>query len=318
MSRYGKKKAKKRNKILKFLSLFIILFVAITGYAVYQYYQGLKFAGVPPIEQKETEFNGAEMDKELGKVNVLLLGVDSRGEEKARTDTIMIAQYDPKNGTSKLVSLMRDIYVEIPGYNNNKINTAFFLGGAELLRQTIKQNFDIDINYYSLIDFQGFEKVVDALAPNGVEIDVEKEMSYRIGVVLKPGLQKLDGKELLGYARFRHDAQGDFARVERQQKVMNALKDEITSLYGVTRLPKMVGTIQPFIVTNIDGLDRMALLKDFLLNPPADIETMRIPIDNSFVDASYEHAGSVLEIDISKNKQALHAFLNTETSDKDF
>jgi polyisoprenyl-teichoic acid--peptidoglycan teichoic acid transferase len=310
MSRYLNKKAKKKSKLFKFLTVLLVLFVMVTGYGVYQYYQGLKSAGDSQIDQADIDFNGAKIEE---KVNVLLLGVDSRGEEKSRTDTIMIAQYDPKNNTSKLVSVMRDIYVEIPGYKNNKINTAYFHGGAELLRQTIKQNFDIDIHYYALVDFQGFEKVVDALAPNGVEIDVEKKMSYRIGVVLEPGLQKLNGKELLGYARFRHDAQGDFARVERQQKVISALKDEMISFYGVTRLPKMIGTVQPFIVTNLNGLDRMSLITDFLLNPPDDIETLRIPIEGSYWDESYRHAGSVLELDMEKNKQALQQFLNPDT-----
>lgn len=246
----------------------------------------------------------------MGKVNILLLGVDSRGEEKSRTDTIMIAQYDSEKQTAKIVSLMRDIYVEIPDHKNYKINTAYFLGGPELLRQTIKRNFDIDIHYYAVIDFKGFESVIDTLAPHGIEMNVEKKMSKNIGVVLQPGLQDLNGKQLLGYSRFRDDAQGDFGRVNRQQKVLNALKDKIISVNGVAKLPKLVGTIQPYIDTNLEGIDRLAILKDFFLNPPDNIETLRIPVDKSYTPGSYEHAGSVLEIDFEKNKQAIDQFLN--------
>ncbi|MEH7356402.1 LCP family protein [Neobacillus drentensis] len=317
MNRQLYKKKKSKTKLKKVFLGFFALLLGLSGYIYYQYSQGLKQASGKNIvtnEKAKQEFNGTKKEK-MDKVNILLLGVDSRGEEKSRTDTIMIAQYDPKNQTAKIVSLMRDIYVEIPNHRNYKINTAYFLGGPELLRQTIKKNFDIDIHYYAMIDFKGFESVVDTLAPNGIEMDVEKRMSENIGVVLKPGLQYLNGKELLGYARFRHDANGDFGRVERQQKVINALKDEIISVNGVTKLPKLVGTIQPYIETNLEGIDRLELLKDFFLNPPDEIETLTIPVENSYKMGNYEHAGSVLEIDFEENKQAIKQFLNEDQVD---
>jgi polyisoprenyl-teichoic acid--peptidoglycan teichoic acid transferase len=315
MNRIILKKKKKRSKYKKIFFSIVGFFLVLSGFIYYQYSQGLNQANGKSTAikgDKKVEFNGAEKENRE-KVNVLLLGVDSRGEEKSRTDTIMIAQYDPKEQTAKLVSLMRDIYVEIPDKQNYKINTAYFLGGPELLRKTIKQNFDIDIHYYAVIDFQGFETVVDTLAPSGIELEVEKRMSEKIGVVLQPGLQYLNGKELLGYARFRSDAESDFGRVERQQKVMNALKDEIISVNGVAKIPKLVGTIQPYIDSNLEGMDLLAILKDFFLNPPGDIETLRIPVDNSYTFGSYEHAGSVLEIDFEENKQAIKQFLNENT-----
>jgi polyisoprenyl-teichoic acid--peptidoglycan teichoic acid transferase len=317
MNRQGfKKKKKKKLKIINVTFVILVLLLGLSGYIYYQYSQGLQQASgkstVSAGETTKTEFNGAETEL-TDKINILLLGVDSRGEEKSRTDTIMIAQYDPENQKAKLVSLMRDIYVEIPDKQSYKINTAYFLGGPELLRKTIKQNFDIDIHYYAVIDFKGFESVVDTLAPNGIEMDVEKRMSENIGVVLQPGLQNLNGKQLLGYARFRHDANGDFGRVERQQKVINALKDEAISINGVAKLPKLVGTIQPYIDTNLEGLDLLAVVKDFFLHPPADIETLTIPVEQSYTMESYEHAGSVLEIDFEENKQAIEQFLNDNT-----
>jgi len=307
---------KKNNIGRKILAILLLVVLGILGYIFFQYNQGVKIAeengdvAQADPEEKHEEFNGADIKNTLGKVNVLLLGIDTRGEEKARTDTIMIAQYDPKNETAKLVSLMRDIYVEIPGYQNYKINTAYFLGGPELLRQTILHNFGIDLHYYAIVDFKGFETLIDTLAPNGIEIEVEKEMSEYIDVTLYPGVQKLNGKELLGYARFRQDAEGDFGRVRRQQKVIKTLRDELISFNGITKLPKLVGTVQPYLDTNISRLEMMGVLKDLILNTPEDIQTLRIPLDNSFVDSSYPHAGAVLEIDMEQNKQALDAFLN--------
>ena len=127
----------------------------------------------------------------------------------ARTDSIMIAQYDFLNKKVKIISVMRDIYAEIPGYRNYKINTAYTLGGPELLRKTIEKNLGIPIEHYAIIDFKGFEAMVDEISPSGVPVNVEKDMSENIGVSLKKGQHNLNGKELLGYARFRHDEEGD-------------------------------------------------------------------------------------------------------------
>ncbi|MGE8203491.1 LCP family protein [Heyndrickxia sp. NPDC080065] len=313
-SRYSKKKRKVRKGRI-FLFVFLILILAVGGYAYSQYYQGKKQAGKGMVKQENIEFNGKKDEK--GRINFLLLGVDKRkNETKSHTDTIMVAQYDPKSGDVKLISLMRDMFVDVPGYKKWKINTAFFLGGPELLRQTIQQTFGLDVQYYVQVDFKGFEKIVDTLAPDGIEIDVEKKMSKNIGVTLEPGLQKLNGKELLGYARFRHDAEGDFGRVARQQKVINALKSEILSVNGITKAPKLVGTIQPFIQTNISTTDSIALLTKVLLNQPKKIETLTVPVKGAFTEGRSDYAGAVLEIDQEKNRQAIDAFLNGDNTEE--
>jgi polyisoprenyl-teichoic acid--peptidoglycan teichoic acid transferase len=307
------RKTRKKKRGRKVLLVLLLLIFSLLGYAAYQFYSGYKMAGNDQL-QGDYKFNGVK--DENGKVNVLLLGVDSRGEEKSRTDTMMLAQIDPKTNETKLVSFMRDIYVEIPGYKNYKLNTAFYLGGPELLRKTIKHNFDIDIQYFMVVDFKGFEQSVDILAPEGIEMDVEKAMSENIGVSLQPGVQNLNGKELLGYARFRADAEGDFGRVERQQKVINALKDEVLSIGGVTKLPKMAGSIQPYIQTNMSKLDQMSIAKDILLSNTSDMDKLTIPVEGSYGFGSYSGVGSVLEIDFEENTKALKDFLNGKSSDE--
>jgi len=307
------RKSKKKKRGRKVILVLLLLIFSLLGYAGFQFYSGYKMAGDDKL-QEDYKFNGVK-DKD-GKVNVLLLGVDSRGEEKSRTDTMMLAQIDPKTNETKLVSFMRDIYVEIPGYQNYKLNTAFYLGGPELLRKTIKHNFDIDIQYFMVVDFKGFEQSVDVLAPEGIEMDVEKAMSENIGVSLQPGVHNLNGKELLGYARFRADAEGDFGRVERQQKVINALKDEVLSIGGVTKLPKMAGSIQPYIQTNMSKLDQISIAKDILLSNSSDMDKLTIPVEGSYGFGSYSGVGSVLEINFEENIQALKDFLNGKSSDE--
>ncbi|MCA0148092.1 LCP family protein [Rossellomorea vietnamensis] len=306
------RKTKRKKRGRKVILVLLILIFSLIGYAAFQFYSGYKMAGEDQM-QEDYKFNGVK--DENGKVNVLLLGVDSRGEKKSRTDTMMLAQIDPKTNETKLVSFMRDIYAEIPGYKNYKLNTAFYLGGPELLRKTIKQNFDLDIQYYMIVDFKGFEQSVDILAPEGIEMDVEKAMSENIGVSLEPGVQNLNGKELLGYARFRHDENGDFGRVERQQKVIAALKEEALSIGGVTKLPKMAGSIQPYIQTNMSKLDQISIAKDILLSNTSDMDKLTLPVEGSYTNGSYSGVGSVLEIDFEENIRALKDFLSGKSPD---
>ncbi|MFB6465253.1 LCP family protein [Cytobacillus sp. Hz8] len=306
---YQKQKRKKKKKRWKTVILVLILIIAGTlGYAFYQYRQGvLQSEKKANVNKEEYSFNEAK--DQYGGTNILLLGSDARGKENSRADTIMIMQYHPKNKTYKLISIMRDSYVSIPGHDNNRINTAFAFGGPELLRQTIKENFDIDLQYYAIVDFEGFVQLIDEAFPDGVEVNVEKEMSTNIGVTLKPGLQRLDGKHLLGYVRFRHDAIGDFGRVERQQKVVKEVVNELTSLQTIPKLPKLVGVVTPFINTNLSTGNMLYIGKDFLSQKNRNIETLRVPVDGSYANETINGA-AVLSVDLEKNKEEIRKFLS--------
>lgn len=301
-----RKKSRMRKARIVF-SFFLAIFFLLGGYAVYQYYSGKSLAAQGIIEP-EYEFNGQKDEK--GKVNVLLIGADHRKKgEPSNSDTIMIAQYHPSREKAKIVSIMRDIYAPIPGYQDNKINASFLLGGPDLLRQTIKENFNIDVEYYVVVDFKGFEKAIDALAPAGIEIDVEKAMSKYIGVSLQPGLQKLNGKELLGYARFRQDLESDFGRVRRQQQVIKAISNEIISANGIAKAPKLLGTVQPYIQTNIGAMDSLSLLKDFLFFDTKNIETLTLPIEGSYTNERLQDRRIILKTDFEMNTKAIQEFL---------
>jgi polyisoprenyl-teichoic acid--peptidoglycan teichoic acid transferase len=281
---------------------------------VFQYIEGTIKSLNQPLKKVEAKhsFQG-ETDKKDA-VNVLLLGSDSRGEKQARTDTIMVAHYNPNTHKVKLISLMRDMYVSIPDHGQQKLNAAYTYGGPELLRETIKENFGLDLHYYAIVDFKGFEKAVDLLVPNGIEVDIPYEMSDGIGMTLEEGKQKLHGKELLGYVRFRQDRLSDFGRVQRQQEVISKLKEEVVNVNSVVKLPELLDLLNTYIDTNIDTSTLLTIGKDVLTNKSGEIDTMRIPEDGSYQNKRYEEIGEVLEVDLYQNKEALKNFLEGESS----
>ncbi|WP_088006268.1 LCP family protein [Indiicoccus explosivorum] len=300
---------RRRRRKFRWGRLFFLLLIVtliVTAYSSFQYWNG--YHATAAGGTATMEFTG---DPVTGTTeNILLLGSDARGEENARTDTIMIASWNKETNDIKLISLMRDIYADIPGYEDYKLNTAYYLGGADLLKETISGMFGLEIHHAAIIDFQSFEKLTDIAAPGGVEINVEKPMSEKIGVTLEPGVQKLSGKELLGYARFRADENGDFGRVERQQQVIAALKDELTSPLAVLRYPKLAGAVQGAIETDMSAAGQVEKALRFALFGNKEIGRLTVPVEGSYTFASYPQAGSVLEIDLEANRRAIEQFLS--------
>lgn len=305
---------KKKHKGLRnfFLVAGLIVLLGI-GYGIYQYNSGLLLANDGKGKDDETnfeEFEGA--DSQFGEINVLLLGSDARGEEEdARSDSLMIAHYNQTTNEVKIVSIMRDTYVDIPGHGKQRINSAFSIGGPELVRKTIKQNFDVDVQYYAIVDFSGFSKIVDVIAPDGIEVDIPYAMSHGIGMTLQPGKQIIHGEQLLGYVRFRHDINSDFGRVERQQEALSKLKEQAVSVHSLMNIPKLLGVVNPYVETNVDNRTLLTIGKGLLVGKSKGTESLRIPVANSFENKRVD-VGEVLSIDFEKNKQALQEFLSSD------
>lgn len=301
---------RRKKKRLRFRGILLLLVIALLAAGVYmfmQYQSGYKLAE-ENTEIEPVNFDGDPENPDY--TNILVMGVDSRGEEKSRTDTMMLLSHNKKTDEVKLASFMRDVYADIPGYQSYKLNTAYYLGGADLLADTLRTMFGVEIHHYALVDFANFEQMVDIAAPNGVEIDVEKDMSEKIGVSLKQGVHDLNGKELLGYSRFRADNEGDFGRVRRQQQVLAAMKDELISPAAIPQYPKLAGAVRGYVQTDISTSDQVKLAAQLALNGGGGLERLTVPVEGSYGYANYSHAGSVLDIDVEQNKQALSEFLS--------
>ncbi|WP_282172799.1 LCP family protein [Cytobacillus firmus] len=274
--------------------------------------------------RQETEIGESEkVNKEPSAIvnetkNFLLIGVDSRGEEDSRSDAIVLASYEPSGESIKLVSLMRDSYVKIPDYQYmySKLNHAYYIGGKDLLKDTIEQNFGVQIDHTAIIDFKGFTAMLDAIAPDGIEAEVSAAMIEDMGLDLEPGKQKLKGSDILSYVRFRHDGQSDFGRVDRQQEILIGLKDEVMNQFsspaGLARFPEVISQAMKYVETDLKIEEALSLGVKFLMNPVTDIETLRVPVEDSYENKTYEHAGSVLQLDFEENSEALKQFLDAE------
>lgn len=214
-----------------------------------------------PTEEQVPVWEGTE------RVNILLLGGDSRGlksNEKARSDTMIVASVDPVTKKAHLLSILRDTYIEIPGHRRDRINAAITMGGPELAMEAVSRLTGLQIQYYVYTDFQGFIALIDKMG--GIEFEVEKRMKYtdsaddpQFNIDLQPGLQHMDGKTALQYVRFRHDRLSDYARAERQRKFLSAVATKLKSTTSMLRLPALLKSIEPYIQTNI-GLDDMIKL----------------------------------------------------------
>lgn len=305
--RYKPKKKLRKGRV--FLTSLLLVGLAIGVYSFIQYREGYNLASEKKVEQ-DVDFEGDTWSKG-DRENILVLGADSGagGKERSRTDTMMIISWDKENNDVKVISFMRDIYADIPNYKSYKLNTAYYLDGVSLLQETIKNMFQIPIHHYALIDFRSFESLVDILAPEGITMDVEKDMSEKIGVSLTKGEQQLNGQEILGYARFRADGEGDFGRVARQQKVMEALKDEVISIQNVSNVPKFIGAAEGYIQTDYSRKDKVIRVLDAIVSGKLEMDKMTVPVEGSYYDKNYSHAGAVLVIDEDQNRKAIEDFL---------
>jgi len=303
--RRRRKRRPRIGRIIFVLLLFLAVGIGIYSFA--QYSSGYKLADT---EKKDQMVFKGDVLKKGERENILVLGVDSRGEDQARTDTMMIFSWDKQSNDVKVISFMRDIYADIPEHESYKLNTAFYLGKVQLLKDTIQGMFDLPIHHYALIDFSSFESLVDIIAPDGVPVNVEKDMSEKIGVTLTKGQQNLNGQELLGYARFRSDAEGDFGRVGRQQLVMEILKDEMLSIENIPNLPKFIGATEGYIQTDYSRSDKTKRVLDAVVSGKLEMEKMTIPVEGTYSFKKYSHAGSVIVLDEETNKAAITEFLD--------
>lgn len=247
-------------------------------------------------------------DKDI--INILLIGQDRRpGEGRARSDSMIIATINKQDNSIKFTSLMRDMYVQIPGFSDNKINAAYALGGMELLDDTIEKNFLVHIDGNIEVDFEEFTKIIDKIG--GVDIEINKEEAEYLNKYMKSnftaGTCSLTGDIALEYSRIRYIGNGDYERTERQRKVLLAAFEKIKNSKLPTLL-ELADEIFPLITTDLSNAKIIGYVSEIMSMGISNIETYRIPADGEFTSARIREM-SVLVPDLSANRALLKEYI---------
>lgn len=277
------------------------------------------------FESEMDDYLMEEREKVAEMRSLLLIGIDARpGEETGRSDTMIIVTLDPDGNTIKLTSIMRDLYVEIPGRKNNRINATYVFGGPELLMETIELNFGIHVKNYIAVNFSMLGKLIDAIG--GLTLTVEndyymdrinaviKQDNKVLGIDLKDGLlteageQLMTGKQAQAYARYRYGtSDGDFGRTARQREVVTLIFEKLAQKTAI-ELMNMVVENSGNVYTNLSVADLAAFAPVLISMKDAQISELRLPIDGGY--KSQTVAGmSVLVPNREKNMAAVMEFL---------
>ncbi|WP_195263320.1 LCP family protein [Clostridium sp. 1001275B_160808_H3] len=331
----SKKKIKKRNKkkiiLISIISILAVVAILIaTGWGYYNHIRNKIYVEYKPENKNETSYN--EVD---GITNVLLIGTDGRTlDEPARSDSIIVATLDNNNKKVKLTSIMRDTVVNIPEYGENKINAAFAFGsseedengklkgaegGAALVMETIEENFNLHLDKYIIVNFWGFEAIIDEIG--GIEVDIKdyeidevnKYIGESTGVnsppITETGLQKVNGQQALSYARIRYVGNGDFERGQRQSKVLHEVAKNLKEVNPL-KYVSIANTLSEHVKTNIDIPEALNLAYTIYKLPSLDFEQLQIPQTELIArDNLYKDRGWCLLIDLEQNSKVLHDFI---------
>ncbi|NLL59151.1 MAG: LCP family protein [Firmicutes bacterium] len=275
-----KQKAKaNRSNIFLFSGIILAVLLIVSALWFKSIWDEL-FLLQPPFDQEEAA-PGAETEEESDPfpeiMNVLIVGLDTR-DTAARADTIMLLSLSQKSGEINIISIPRDMRVQIPGYGMDKINHSYAYGGLPLTRQTVEDFLDIRIDHYIITDFEGFINIVDILG--GIELDVEKKMRYYgidVTIELDPGLQPMDGEKALQYVRFRSDEEGDFGRVRRQQIFLKTLLREVIAFKNILKFPQILPEIAQNIKTDMELSQALKLANRLKNVEIEEINTFTLP-----------------------------------------
>lgn len=258
---------------------------------------------VPVDQGTEPDIQWDEHDTQIGKaghvINILLIGQDRReGESRARSDAMILCTFNTQTNSLTMTSFLRDLWVQIPGYQDNKINASYAAGGMKLLNQTLEQNFGIHIDGNVEVDFSQFARIVDLLG--GVELELRSDearyINRKLGYGnLTSGLQQLTGEQALWYARIRAlDADADFSRTNRQRKLIDAMIQKYKNS-SLTTVLSLLEEILPMVTTDMSQSQILGYVKElFPLLAKANIVSQRIPADGAYTTPYIRNMSVVL------------------------
>ena len=304
-NRSNQEQKPKRKKKKGFLKKLVFILLALV--AIFLIYFNYIFSKTQKASlQTDNEALGITRNSTFGITNLVFYGLDSEEGIGSRSDTIMIITIDNRNGKIKLSSIVRDSYVDIPGYGMDKINHAYAYGGPQLALATLNSNFNLDVRYFATVNFESMPKIIDALG--GLDLYLTAAEANEIpGLEGKPdGIYHLTGPQALDFSRIRK-IDTDFERSRRQRDVMTGIIDKIFSQTPLS-YPKVMNEIMPLVTTNLPSYKILGLGTTMLLRQTKHIEQARFPLaslsNGENIDGVYYYV-----FDIEENKKILDSYI---------
>lgn len=339
-NRHRRLRRRKKSRALRVLLIIlaILLAVCVAVYAFGQWELGkigrlgiTKFTG----ENFEQDGSGADTIEAVdwgkadiatsvdGVVNVLLVGQDTRNpEQRARSDSMIVLSVNKNTNQLTMVSLMRDLYVKIPGYSDNKLNAAYAFGGFELLDETIATNFGIAIDYNVEINFNGFKDIIDTV--DGIDVELnEAEAEYMnsaefvddMGVKLdrqfSAGANHLNGQEALCYARIRHVGNSDWERTDRQRKVIQTVYSQVRE-ENWTKLLDIYSSVADDLTTDMNNTQIVSIAFSAYSMGLESINSYRVPADHMYTNERINRMDILVPKDWDTTRSLVKEYLYSE------
>ena len=284
-------------------------------------------AGSDTMNASDVNFNGSNIDIMASDdvKNILLIGQDKRADQNTRTrsDTMIIASINTNTNKITMVSLMRDMYVPIPGYSANRINAAYVFGGMSLLDQVIEDDFGITIDGNVVVDFDGFLETMTKIGNLDIELtedeanymnaneglgSAEDDASVTEAWGLTAGVNSLTPEQALTYSRMRYVGNSDWDRTERQRKLLTAVFKKAQKS-SVTKILSMVSDLIPYFETDLSNKEILKYVKTvFSGNLELNSKSYRIPVDGGYTSQTISGM-SVLVPDLEINSAYLQHYL---------
>ena len=316
MKKRDKKGRRKKKggfgKAVRVLAVLVVFFFLVLYMLVSLVYGKMNY--------RRSEELAGEPLKENGVISVLLIGSDSRtAGDEGRSDAMILLTISRKTKTIRMTSLLRDMYVEIPGHEGNRLNAAYAYGGAQLLLETVNQNFDLHVNRYAVVNFSAFANLVDAVG--GVDLELTNEEVVWVNAYLNEynelrgmpmetdyldaslsGNIHLNGAQALAYCRNRYIGT-DFGRTQRQRNVLEQVLKKLP-LAALTNPVGLVDGLFPNLTTNLTKGEcmQLSLAAGSLLT--YELVQDGIPLEGTYSNATIREM-AVLQVDFEQNKAYL-------------
>ena len=322
----GRKSRRRGNPFRNCLIVVLILLVILCGGAYALVKLGLggmsrlsPMAGTAEAEQ--TESGEAAVARDSKVTNILLVGQDARtGEEQTRADTMILCSINTRSHQITMVSLLRDMYVPIPGYGSDRLNAAHAYGGLELLDRTIREDFGVAIDGNALVDLDGFLAAMTSVGNLEIELTQEEAdyLNYNrvIGFAddqtdevwnLTAGVNTMTPNQVLAYCRMREVGNSDWDRTERQRKVLLLAFDKLKHSDPLTQM-RVLQDATPSIATDMSEGTFLKTVLTGMLSSGNDFRTYLLPAEGTYSSESIDGM-AVLVPDLEANAALLHQYL---------